>query len=130
MIDLPGHEAPLQWSAFVSLQTGISGQKALAIVPDILQVSGIDAFIVGPYDLSCSMGIPGQFDNPDFKNTLEKIIDIGVQSDISSGLHVVEPDIEKLEEAITAGHKFIAYSVDIRMLDVAARRGINQIMKI
>jgi 2-keto-3-deoxy-L-rhamnonate aldolase RhmA len=92
----------------------------------ILDVEGVDAFFIGPYDLSCSMGIPGEFDHPEFKQTIESLIEIGRKAGAVSGLHVVEPDIEKLNEAIKAGHKFIAYSVDIRMLDVAARNGVDE----
>ena len=90
---------------------------------DILNVSGVDAFIIGPYDLSCSMGIPGDFENPLFLKTIDKIFSIGINMQISSGIHVVEPDQVKLDEAIDKGYNFIAYSVDIRMLDVAARKG-------
>ena len=97
---------------------------------EILSVDGVDAFIIGPYDLSCSMGIPGEFENPKFIQTLERIIKISSELDAVSGLHVVEPDKEKLNEAIKAGHKFIAYSVDIRMLDVAARNGLDEYRRI
>jgi 2-dehydro-3-deoxyglucarate aldolase len=96
----------------------------------ILSVEGIDAFIIGPYDLSCSMGIPGEFENPKFVQTMDKIVQIGNKLGAVSGLHIVEPDTLKLNNAVTAGHKFIAYSVDIRMLDVAARNGINEFRKI
>jgi 2-keto-3-deoxy-L-rhamnonate aldolase RhmA len=97
---------------------------------EILSVEGVDAFIIGPYDLSCSMGIPGEFEGPKFIETIEKIIEIGKEMNVVSGLHLVEPDIYKLNEAIKAGHKFIAYSVDIRMLDVAARKGVNEAKRI
>ena len=93
---------------------------------EILSVSGVDAFIIGPYDLSCSMGIPGEFENPEFIKTMERIVKISSELNAVSGLHVVEPDKEKLSKAIEAGHKFIAYSVDIRMLDVAARNGLDE----
>jgi 2-keto-3-deoxy-L-rhamnonate aldolase RhmA len=99
---------------------------AVGNLKEILSVEGVDAFIIGPYDLSCSMGIPGEFNHPEFKQTIEKIIEIGRKAGAVSGLHVVEPDIEKLNEAINVGHKFIAYSVDIRMLDVAARNGVDK----
>jgi 2-keto-3-deoxy-L-rhamnonate aldolase RhmA len=92
---------------------------------EILSVQGVDAFIIGPYDLSCSMGIAGEFEHPKFKQAMGKIIDISNEEGGVSGLHVVEPDADKLRDAIRAGHKFIAYSVDIRMLDVAARSGLN-----
>ena len=93
---------------------------------EILSVSGVDAFIIGPYDLSCSMGIPGEFENPKFIKTMERIVKISSELNAVSGLHVVEPDKEKLNKAIEVGHKFIAYSVDIRMLDVAARNGLDK----
>ncbi len=99
---------------------------AVANLEEILNVEGVDAFIIGPYDLSCSMGIPGEFDHPEFKQAIESIIEIGQKVDAVSGLHVVEPDIEKLNEAIKVGYKFIAYSVDIRMLAVAARSGVKK----
>lgn len=97
---------------------------------EILNVDGVDAFIVGPYDLSCSMGIPGDFNNPEFIRIMNQIVKIGNELNAVSGLHIVEPDKEKLNEAIKIGHKFIAYSVDIRMLDVAARSGISEFRKI
>jgi len=99
--------------------------NAVENLAEILRVEGVDAFIIGPYDLSCSMGIPGEFDNPKFKQAMDKIIDIGKEVGVASGLHVVEPDLEKLNEAIKAGYELIVYSVDIRMLDVVARRGVE-----
>jgi 2-keto-3-deoxy-L-rhamnonate aldolase RhmA len=96
----------------------------------ILNVDGVDAFIIGPYDLSCSMGIPGEFENPKFIKTIERIVKISSELNAVSGLHVVEPDKEKLNKAIKIGHKFIAYSVDIRMLDVAARNGLAEYKRI
>mgnify|MGYP003975833369 FL=1 len=96
---------------------------------NILSVEGVDAFIIGPYDLSCSMGIPGEFNNPKFKQVVESIISISNEMNAVSGLHVVEPDLLKLDEAIKMGHKFIAYSVDIRMLAVMAKSGVDRIKR-
>jgi len=100
---------------------------ALDNLKQILNVPGVDAFIIGPYDLSCSMGIPGQFDNPEFKKTINQILDIGNEVGAKSGFHVVEPNLNELNSAISSGYKFIAYSVDIRMLDTSARTAINSI---
>ena len=38
----------------------------------ILEVPGIDAIIVGPYDFTMSMGKPGQFDDPEVSSTLDE----------------------------------------------------------
>jgi 2-keto-3-deoxy-L-rhamnonate aldolase RhmA len=103
---------------------------AVENLKNILNVEGIDAFFIGPYDLSCSMGIPGKFDHPKFKHVLNKIIDIRNDVGAVSGLHVIEPDIKQLCDAVKAGHKFIAYSVDIRMMDVTARHGLEEAKKL
>jgi len=124
----------LKWQA--NMDTGpvvivqIEHIDAVENLNDILNVEGVDAFIIGPYDLSCSMGIPGEFDNPQFKKIMDRIVKIGNEQGAVSGIHVVEPDVQQLNKAIVAGHKFIAYSVDIRMLDVAARSGVDEFRKI
>lgn len=92
---------------------------------EILAVPGIDAFIVGPYDLSASMGLPGQFEHCDFIAAMARITETAKALSKTSGLHVVEPDSAALRNAHELGHRFIAYSVDIRMIDATARAGLN-----
>lgn len=91
----------------------------------ILTVPGIDGFIIGPYDLSCSMGIPGEFERPEFKKVMSQILDAGRKAGCPAGLHIVEPDLKRLAESVRDGFVFIAYSVDIRFLDVALREGVQ-----
>ncbi|MDO4555465.1 MAG: aldolase/citrate lyase family protein [Lachnospiraceae bacterium] len=43
-------------------------------IEEIAATEGVDGIFVGPNDLSVAMGIPGQFDNPDFLKALERII--------------------------------------------------------
>jgi 2-dehydro-3-deoxyglucarate aldolase len=45
------------------------------------------------------------------------------------GLHIVEPEPEKLHRHIEEGFKFLAYSVDIRMLDKICRDGLSAIRR-
>jgi 2-keto-3-deoxy-L-rhamnonate aldolase RhmA len=101
--------------------------EAIEVLEDILTVSGVDGFIIGPYDLSCSMGIPGDFKNSKFIETMHHICETGKKLGCSAGLHIVEPDPKLLENTIEEGYTFIAYSVDIRMLDISARKGISVI---
>jgi len=101
--------------------------KALNNLEKILEVDGVDGFIVGPYDLSGSLGIPGQFDHPLMSEAMERIISEGPESGKAPGIHVVEPNIEELKQRIDQGYRFLAYSIDIRMLDCACRDGLGQI---
>lgn len=102
----------------------IEHQDALAQLEAILSVPGVDGFIIGPYDLSCSMGMPGDFERSEFKGAMNQILSTGLRIGCPAGLHIVEPDQSRLLQAIAEGYRFIAYSVDIRMLDVSARAGI------
>jgi len=102
----------------------IEHKDAMQQLEAILSVPGVDGFIIGPYDLSCSMGISGQFENPEFINAMKHILETGLRLGCPAGLHIVEPDLQRLEQTIRDGYTFIAYSVDIRMLDVSVRQGI------
>lgn len=105
----------------------IEHQAALDNIEAIVSVPGVDGFIIGPYDLSCSMGIPGEFERPEFQTAMRQILTTGLRFGCPAGLHIVEPDTEKIRQAIDEGYRFIAYSVDIRMLDVSARAGVSAV---
>jgi 2-keto-3-deoxy-L-rhamnonate aldolase RhmA len=104
----------------------IEHKDAIERLEEILKVPGVDAFLIGPYDLSCSLGIPGQFERTEFTNALTYIRETGKRIGCPAGLHIVEPDLEKLDQTIREGYTFIAYSVDIRMLDVSVRQGVSK----
>jgi 2-keto-3-deoxy-L-rhamnonate aldolase RhmA len=57
---------------FVAVQ--IEHIDAYHVIDDIVTIKGLDAIVIGPMDLSASMGIPGQFDHPDVVQTIESTI--------------------------------------------------------
>ncbi len=91
----------------------------------ILLVDGVDGFIVGPYDLSGSLGVPGEFDHPLMKKAMQRIETVGTASGKAPGIHVVEPKADELKSRTEQGYRFVAYSVDIRMLDCACRKALE-----
>ena len=102
--------------------------KAVDNLEAILSVEGVDGYIVGPYDLSGSLGVPGEFDHPLMKNAMQRIEAIGKDSGKAPGIHVIEPKPDELKSRIEQGYRFVAYSLDVRMLDCACRNGLNSIM--
>ena len=86
--------------------------RAVENLEEILSVKGLDAMFIGPYDLSASMGLTGQFEHASFKKVMNQVLKICQQHKISSGIHVVQPDPDELRLRIEEGHRFIAYSVD------------------
>lgn len=103
---------------------------AIGRLDEILTVPGVDGFIIGPYDLSCSMGMPGQFQHPEFVDAMTRIRETGLRLGCPAGLHIVEPDLLLLEQTIGEGYSIIAYSVDIRIMDVGVRQGVEKMKEI
>ncbi len=86
----------------------------------ILKVKGLDAIMVGPYDLSASLGMTGDFENKKYKDVLSKILEVCAEQKVSCGIHVVQPDAKMLKQRISEGYTFIAYGVDTVFLNHSA----------
>lgn len=86
--------------------------RAVDCLEDILAVDGLDAILIGPYDLSASMGIIAQFEDDDFKGIIDRIKKMCSIKGIAVGVHVVKPSADELRARIESGYRFIAYSID------------------
>ncbi|SFK60442.1 2-dehydro-3-deoxyglucarate aldolase [Nitrosomonas aestuarii] len=100
---------------------------AVNAIDSILSVPGIDAYIIGPYDLSGSMGRPGEINHPDVQTAITRILEAGQRAQKPGGIHVIEPDPEALQQRIESGFNFLGYSLDIRILDSICRNHLQLI---
>ena len=91
---------------------------------EIIKTEGIDGTIIGPYDLSGSLGIPGSFDEPMVKDALQKFKKICLKERVSMGFHVVNTDFKKIQEKIDEGYRFIAYGTDFLFMGDNAKTGM------
>ncbi|SDY34733.1 HpcH/HpaI aldolase/citrate lyase family protein [Nitrosomonas sp. Nm33] len=96
-------------------------------IDSILSVPGIDAYIIGPYDLSGSMGRPGELDHPQVQDAIKQILDAGHRLRKPGGIHVIEPEPNVLQQRINTGFNFLGYSLDIRILDTLCRNHMQTI---
>lgn len=92
---------------------------------EIFSVEGIDGIIVGPYDLSASMGYPGEYDRPDVKAALERVDKTAKKLNKPLGFHVIDSDHSKTLEKINMGYTFLAFSIDFFFLGDKARSEMN-----
>ena len=90
----------------------IENIRAVEELPEILAVNGLDAILIGPYDLSSSMGVTAKFDDQDFLSAMNKIKRLSDEASKPCGLHIVEPSSEELKQRIMEGYRFLAYSID------------------
>ncbi len=95
--------------------------EAVENVDEILSVDGIDATLIGPYDLSASMGLAGQLNHPDVESAQTKLLEACKRYNVPAGFHVVPVDAELLRNRISQGYKFIGCSLDTELLIYATR---------
>lgn len=100
---------------------------AVANLDEILSVEHIDGVMVGPYDLSASMGVAGEFGHPDVVDAIKFIHSKCLEKNIASGIHVIQPEEDEAVMRIADGYKFIAYSLDITMLSGLCSRHVKAI---
>ena len=101
--------------------------EAVNNIEDIITTDGIDGIIIGPYDLSGSMGYPGEYHRDDVKKAIAKVLQVCKAHNFPSGFHVIESDPSKLQERIAEGCTFLAYSLDFFFLGDSARMGMKKI---
>ena len=95
--------------------------EAVTNLESILSVKGVDGCIVGPYDLSGSLGVPGNFRHPDVLAALRRVEQTCKDRDIASGIHIVQPDYRLVVEHTARGYSFIGFGLDILFLGDACR---------
>ena len=93
---------------------------AITNIDSILAVEGLDALMIGPYDLSASLGRTGQLDHPDVVSAVNQIREACRRAKKPAGTHVVDPNPALLRQRIDEGFRFIAYGVDTVFLRSAS----------
>jgi len=89
----------------------LEGEEAIRNIDDILDVPGADIIFVGPYDLSQSLGVPGEIDHPVVVEKMKEIVEKSIQKGAAVGTFV--DTIENAEKWRELGVKYISYSVDV-----------------
>ena len=104
---------------FCQIETAAGVKNAEAIA----SVDGVDALWVGHFELSVSLGIPGQFDHPDFRRAIDRTIAACEKHKKALGRLV--PTVELGVELYGAGFDFICYSGDVWVLHNALAEAIT-----
>lgn len=101
----------------------IEHKDAVANIEEILSVPGIDGTFIGPYDLSMSLGFPGQLGHPDCVAAKRHVLEATLARGLVPGIHFVHPHTAAADcaQAIADGYRFIALGTDILFLGDSAR---------
>ena len=101
---------------------GIEGSQNL---DEILSVPGIDIIFIGPYDLSQSLGLPGNVHHPNVIEQMKLIVEKAKNANVAVGTFV-----DTSKDALywkSLGVKYIANSVDVGIFYSACRDIVTSI---
>lgn len=93
--------------------------EAVARIPDIAAVDGVDGLFIGPADLAASMGHPGEIGHPDVVAMIETAITAIRAAGKPAGILTLDPDFAR--RCIGWGTTFTAVGMDLALLAQAAR---------
>ncbi len=99
----------------------IEHRDAVENVEAIANVSGVDALMIGPFDLSGSFGIPGQLDAPQVQAAIARVREFGMARKMPMSLFC--PDVERAQRALKQGYTLVPIATD-NLLFVRAAQGL------
>ncbi len=98
---------------------------AVNSIEQIVEVPGVDAVLIGPYDLSASLKRIGEIDHPEVTGAIQHVTEVCQKNNIPLGIFGVTVDAVK--PYIDSGYTLITAGVDTVMLGQAARKMLGQL---
>lgn len=110
-------------SATTSLIINIESRPALEDLDAIFDVPGLDGVLIGPHDLTCSLGIPEQYDHPEYLAAVDRIVRSARARGISAGVHAVyQQALEHELRFAKAGANLFVHQADL----IAYRNAVSR----
>lgn len=105
----------------------VETEQGVKNMDTILDVAGVDLVWVGFLDLSLSMGIPGQYSHPRFKEVVRLILQISKAHKKPVG--TLSFSLDQVREHIREGYHCIGYGGDIWLLQQALSEGVKAVRR-
>ena len=104
----------------------IESVPAIENLDAICSVPGLDAVLIGPHDLSCSLGIPEQYTHPRFDEAVRTIFRIARSHNVGAGIHYWE-SVELEKEWSRAGGNLVMHSSDLATVRQTLKRELDEL---
>ena len=111
----------------IELIVQIEHYKGIENLHQILSLDGLDGSFLGPYDLSASIEVPGQFDSKKFKDLVVEYNQITSKFSKKKGFHVVSKNIEDVTQKKSEGYDFLAFNFDVFFMGLSIREFLKKI---
>ena len=85
-------------------------------IEELLQVDGIDAVMIGPYDISGSLGLPGDTNHPKVREACKHVVEACKKNGVSCMTQISDVNAEAVNDAFTQGYTAIVLGSDLFVL--------------
>ena len=106
----------------------IETREAIENVDSILSVEGIDVGLIGPNDLSISLGVPDQMGSEILAKAIDKVVETAKKKRKATGVHI--GNIPSLKTWRAKGMTFLAYSTDIGFQYNASKSSLEELKRL
>ena len=105
----------------------IEGVEGIKNLDEILSVPGIDVIFIGPYDLSQSLGIPGQVNHPLVTDKMKEVVSKCKENKVAAGTFA--DDVETAKSWVSLGVQYMSFSVDVGILYEVSKQIVEKLKK-
>ena len=107
----------------------IESLPAIEALDELLAVPDLDGVLIGPHDLSCNLGLPEQYEHPDFLAAVETIFSKARAAGIGAGIHFWgEPETQAA--MLNRGANFLIHSADLLLVRKHLTRELKEIREL
>ena len=103
----------------------IEHREAIERLPDLLSIPGIDGVLVGPADLSTSMGMAGQIEDPRFLQAVHRVIEVAKEHGVIPGIHT--DSLKAATYWMKQGMKLIGFGTDIKLILEISKNSVREL---
>ncbi|MCK0135697.1 aldolase/citrate lyase family protein [Arenibacter sp. S6351L] len=107
----------------------IESREGIRSLPEILKVKELDGVLIGPHDLSCSLGIPENYQSQEFIQAVDTIITKVRDSGKGAGIHMIYEDIESEINWLKKGANILLHGADLISFKVHMSDAIDKLKK-
>ena len=105
-----------QWNDSSSLIIQIESISAVDNIEQLLRFDEVDGAMIGPYDISGSLGIPGQIEHQKVKDAGQLVVDACRKFGKACGTQDIDPTTESVQSAIDSGYTLVVLASDVFIL--------------
>ena len=103
----------------------IEHKDAVDNIRELVTVAGVDVLFIGPYDLSTSLGIPGQVDDPAVQESIAEVLGVCREAGRVPGIFGIAPDT--VSRYVEMGFTLVGVGVDAMFLSQAASQALRDV---